>query len=166
MIEKVISGGQVGADLGGLAAAHSLSIQTGGWVPKGFKTKYGARPELSKLGLIEHTSDQYAPRTFANVKDSDGTIRLAYDFNSRGELLTLKAIDSYKKPHFDIDLNDKEFVFFVTDWIKDNNIKILNIAGNAGSTRVESNRIFIEVRDYLTNVLRVFTPKETERNAN
>jgi hypothetical protein len=39
LVTKVISGGQSGADLGGLRAAKVLGIQTGGSMPKGFLTR-------------------------------------------------------------------------------------------------------------------------------
>ena len=36
---KIISGGQTGADMGGLLAAKDLGIRTGGWMPKGWLTE-------------------------------------------------------------------------------------------------------------------------------
>jgi hypothetical protein len=36
MLEKVVSGGQTGADQGGLRAARLAGIPTGGWAPKGW----------------------------------------------------------------------------------------------------------------------------------
>lgn len=54
MIEKVISGGQDGADQAGLYAAQILSIPTGGWAAKNFMTESGPRPDLAELfGLID-----------------------------------------------------------------------------------------------------------------
>lgn len=92
-IERVISGGQTGADQGGLVAAKSLGIPTGGFLPKGCTTLDGPRPDLlMAYGLEEHESSEYPPRTYANVQASAGTIRFAADFNSAGERCTLKAI--------------------------------------------------------------------------
>jgi len=154
MLKKVVSGGQRGADQGGLAAAKDMGLETGGWVPKGWITLNGSNPTLSKLGLMEHSSSKYPPRTYSNVKDSDGTIRLAYDFGTPGELCTLKAIEFYNKPHFDIDLKDMPSVIEVFDWIDTNQIKILNIAGNAGKTKDEGTFIFNQVREYLNKVFK------------
>ena len=156
---KIISGGQRGADQGGLAAAKDLGLETGGWAPKGFITKNGPMVALAKLGLVEHSSPKYSPRTYANVKDSDGTIRLAYDFNSAGERCTLKAIQFYEKPYYDVNLSDPDFVFDVSDWITKNGIEVLNIAGNAGKTKQEGTFIFNQVRFYLGNVLKTFKEK-------
>jgi len=149
-----ISGGQRGSDAGGLAAAYDNKLPTGGTVPNGWITLNGPNPALSKLGCVEHTSSKYAPRTYSNVKDSNGTIRLAYDFNTPGEICTKKAIDYYNKPYFDIDLKDPTFIFDVTKWIDDNKIVVLNCAGNAGRTKEEGNLIFQQVREYLGCIFR------------
>lgn len=152
----IISGGQRGADQAGLVAAHDMGLLTGGWAPLGWKTKNGPNPKLALLGMLEHTSEKYKPRTFANVKTSDATIRMAYDFSSPGERCTLRAIGYYQKPYLDIDLNDLPFVFDVVDWIIENNVKVLNIAGNAGGNKGEGSKIFNKCRSYLQSVFRAF----------
>lgn len=136
MIKKIISGGQTGADQGGLKAAKRFGIETGGHCPKGGLTEDGNNSNLMKVfGLIETTSDKYPARTFENAKNSDGTIRFAHDFNSRGELLTLKAINQYNKPYIDVNVSANQTTpKMVADWIVANNISILNVAGNREST--------------------------------
>ena len=42
MIKKIISGGQSGADLAGLKAAIKLGIETGGFIPKNYRTENGS----------------------------------------------------------------------------------------------------------------------------
>jgi hypothetical protein len=153
MIERIISGGQYGADIGGLAAAYDLKIQTGGIAPLGYKTIYGKNLRLKQLGLVESKSSNYRIRTFENVKMSDGTIRFAYNFKSPGEICTLNAIKIFKKPHLDIHLDKLPEVETVTDWLNQYEIKILNVAGNAGENKKESEVIFNKVRDYLKLVL-------------
>ena len=155
-LTTVFSGGQRGADQAGLAAAKDNGLITGGWIPKGWITLNGAMPALSKLGCLEHNSSKYSPRTYQNVKDSDGTIRLAYSFTSPGERCTKKAIGYYEKPSFDVDLKDPPFLFDIIDWIDQNDIKILNVAGNAGHSKEEGTRIFQEVRHYLKAVFRAY----------
>lgn len=150
----IISGGQRGVDSSALAAAYDSKIPTGGWVPKGWMTLNGPNPVLSKLGCIEHTSSKYANRTYSNVRDSSGTLRLAYDFNTPGEICTLKAVHFYNKPWLDVDLSDLTFIFDVTDWIDKNGIKVLNIAGNAGKTKEEGTLIFQITRQYLGNIFK------------
>ena len=41
---KVCSGGQTGADLGGLIAAKQAGLETFGWMPPGFLTEFGPKP--------------------------------------------------------------------------------------------------------------------------
>jgi hypothetical protein len=160
MIKKLISGGQRGADQAGLAVGVDLGIETGGTAPLGYRTKNGDNPKLAKLGLVESPTRNYATRTFDNAKDSDGTMRFAYNFFSAGEVLTLKAIRQYKKPFFDVNLADIEnkevFIFDVLDWFKENNIEVLNVAGNAGETQEEASKIFKLVRDMLSHFIKKY----------
>jgi len=135
----VMSGGQIGADIAGLRAAKALGLATGGWATKGFKIRGGRNPELASIyGLREHQSEQYPPRTQANVRDSDGTIRLAHDFSSRGELCTIKAVRDYGRPCFDVLIKKNDDGYYIdkdpedaAGWLRRNNIQRLNIAGNA-----------------------------------
>lgn len=139
MINKVISGGQTGADISAVIVAKKYGLETGGWMPKGFITQAGPRPDYAKIyGMQEHSSPKYAPRTYANVKDSDGTLRIAGDLYSAGEICTMKAIEQYKKPHFDISLVEvapwKERAESVLTWLAENDILVLNVAGNTEKT--------------------------------
>lgn len=164
MVTKVISGGQVGADQGGLAAAKDLGLETGGWAPAGYRTLYGNRPELKLLGVKEHISSQYPPRTYTNARDSDATIRLAYDFGSAGEICTMRAIEQYSKPHIDVNLGDLRLCFEVADWMLENNVQILNVAGNAGKNKQDSTKIFKLVRNYMVSVLKACTLPNSENS--
>ena len=135
MIKKVISGGQTGADQAGLRAAKSIGLETGGMVPLGCLTESGSNPHLiTVFNMHESKSSKYPPRTYDNVKNSTGTIRFAYNFNSNGEKLTLKAILSYQRPYFDVDVTNLPPVSYVVDWLKANQIEILNVSGNREST--------------------------------
>jgi len=72
LITKFISGGQTGADRGGLDAAIHCDLPHGGWCPKGRKTEDGAIPVESHLN--EMLAPAYLPRPPANVIDSDVTV--------------------------------------------------------------------------------------------
>jgi hypothetical protein len=135
MIELICSGGQTGADFGGLEAALQFGIPTGGWVPKGYRTENGPNLELKKLGLKETETNSYVPRTKLNIRDSDGTIRFATNWKSRGEICTLRGIKEYKKPYIDVDprRSFSHQLQDVVNWIKENNIRTLNVAGNRES---------------------------------
>lgn len=87
MLRKVISGAQSGADIAGLEIAKRFGYETGGTMPFGYKTLDGCKPEYKSLyGVSAHPSSSYVPRTRKNVLESDGTIRLAYNFSSKGEI--------------------------------------------------------------------------------
>ena len=135
MLRKVISGAQSGADIAGLETAKRFGYETGGTMPFGYKTLDGCKPEYKLLyGVSAHPSSSYVPRTRKNVLESDGTIRLAYNFSSKGEICTLRAIEDHKKPHFDVDLFDPPPISSVTNWISCHRIAVLNVAGNAEQT--------------------------------
>jgi hypothetical protein len=51
--EGVISGGQTGADQGGLRAARACGIPTWGWAPRDWLTEAGPAPWLEEWGLAE-----------------------------------------------------------------------------------------------------------------
>lgn len=141
-------GGQTGADEAGLVVARRFGLETGGTMPRGWKTLTGPRPEFARLyGLTEHTSEDYVPRTYQNAKDGDGTVRLAGTFESRGEVCTLKAIQQYGKPHFDVDLSDPPPVNNFLNWLDEHGIEVLNVAGNAEQTYAGS---FVRSVNYLT----------------
>lgn len=134
-LKKCISGGQCGVDLVGVYIAKKYGYEVGGTMPKGFITQFGNKPEYAQLyNMVEHKSSSYVPRTYDNVKNSDGTIRIAYNFNSPGEICTLKAIHQYKKPYIDVDLNNPIPPSDIIKWLDVNQIETLNIAGNSEKT--------------------------------
>lgn len=136
---KVISGGQIGADLAGLKAAKALGLETGGWCPKGWRQQPGPCPELGTVyGLREHSSSKYPPRTYLNVRESDATIRLATNFSSPGERCTMRAIEYHRKRFFDVPFTRENDTFVtsvnpaeVRDWLFRHRVGVLNVAGNA-----------------------------------
>jgi hypothetical protein len=134
-LERVISGGQTGADRAALAAAKAAGIPTGGWMPKGFRAQDGPRPELAELyGVREHSSDRYPPRTALNVKESDATLRFATDWESPGEALTLAMCERYGRPHLDVTPGGPLTPADAAAWLVANRVRTLNVAGNTERT--------------------------------
>lgn len=70
--EKIISGGQTGADRGALDACLILGVPHGGYCPLGRKSEDGEIPPAYML--IECKSSNYLVRTELNVKESDATV--------------------------------------------------------------------------------------------
>jgi hypothetical protein len=102
MITKIISGGQTGADRGGLDAAIHCDWPHGGWCPKGRKAEDGAIPV--KYHLTEMSSAEYLPRTQANVVDSDATIIFSYGSLFGGSLESATYAHELEKPYHQVDL--------------------------------------------------------------
>ena len=147
---KIISGGQTGADQAGLIAGKALLLDTGGTMPKGFRTLDGPRKNFAGFfGMTESPHASYAIRTANNVWDSNGTIRFATDWDSPGEYCTKKWISEYGKPSIDVDMRAPRDPQDVRDWLVENKIKILNVAGNSERT---SPGIEIRVTKYLQEV--------------
>lgn len=131
---KIQSGAQTGADVAGLDAGLALGFETGGCMPKGFRTLEGPRPDyVQKYGVKEHHQSAYPGRTFLNVKESDATLRFARYFESPGELCTMKAIKQYDKPWYDVHFGTYDYDE-VRAWLKKHDVKVLNIAGNSEQT--------------------------------
>ena len=162
-MQKIISGGQTGADQAGLRAAKFLGIPTGGWLPKDCMTLDGPRPDLIDLySMREHTGG-YAARTEANVRDADGTIRIAEFFSSPGEKRTKRAIKWFNKVWFDVDVKNPPDPEKVRTWLKENNIAVLNVAGNAEQT---SPGIGDFAYRFLLTVFSSENPSVTDKNDN
>jgi len=137
-VEEVHSGGQTGGDQGGLGAAYHLGLRTGGWAPKGYLTENGPNMVLRNLGLREHESPTYPPRTKLNVEDTDGTLIFG-SVNSPGCRLTKRFTDELKRPLIiqawaSGDPVPFEFeVAAFREWLVRHEITVLNVAGNRES---------------------------------
>lgn len=128
VLKKIISGGQTGADYGGLLAAKQLNLETGGYAPKEFMTEDGPRPELHLVYGLKEFNGSYHDRTVKNVYESTGTAIFATDLNSPGTRLTIKTCHIYKRPLIINPTSETLKQFCIT-----NNIETLNIAGNRHS---------------------------------
>jgi len=146
-VQKIVSGGQTGADTGALIAARDLGVSTGGHAPRGFLTENGCRRDyLKSFGLSECSegdsfAEKYRARTKMNIIDSDGTLIIG-DPNSPGSKLTHNTTLTEKKPlatfYFTSLENTKNVdwtqkIAQVAQWMIDNKIQILNVAGNRES---------------------------------
>lgn len=96
MLQKIISGGQTGADQAGLDVAIKHNILHGGAIPKGRMAEDGVLPE--KYNLIEMTTKSYPKRIEKNVVDSDGTVIFTHGKLTGGSLLTRKKAVEHDKP--------------------------------------------------------------------
>jgi len=127
VLEKIVSGGQTGVDRAALDAALVLSVPCGGWCPKGRLAEDGAI--AIRYPLTETYSAKYPYRTACNVRDSDATLILARGKPTGGTALTVSLADSYRKPVWVVDLTQALAVKPVVEWINQQSVQILNVAG-------------------------------------
>jgi hypothetical protein len=176
VIEKIISGGQTGADQAGLRAAKRFGIPTGGWAPRGWLVEkpgggHGSNPSLRDYGLIEcpapcgekppymqnweWTAKCYKARTAFNAEAGDATVW--FDFagpsaDSRGYWATRSRVPicrpfvTIERPSISIPPNE-----FVEKWGAKLN-GVINIAGNRES---KSPGVGAWVELYLAEVFRL-----------
>jgi hypothetical protein len=137
VVERVISGGQTGADQAGLRAARAFGIPTGGFAPKGWlvESDDGRRnvpaPWLADYGLVECDEPGYAARTRANVLAADATLWFG-DWHSPGGRATLDACRLNSKP-FLIVFQGVTQPSQVAAWLAENRVRVLNVAGSRES---------------------------------
>lgn len=147
----VVTGGQTGVDRAALDTALSLLLPVRGWCPKGRLAEDG---KISSVyPLQETTSTDYAVRTEWNVRDSDGTLVLAYGSLEGGTKLTADLAHKYERPVLIIDVlsfNENDVARFWS-WIGAHNIRILNVAGPRESSR--PGVIYNRARDVLKHLL-------------
>lgn len=134
-LEKLVSGGQTGADRAALDVANQLGIETGGWVPHGRRAEDGKIPARYS-GLVETETEAYEHRTALNVRDADATLILHYGPPAAGTALTLKLATASSRPHLAIDLDkisEAEAAEQIRSWLAASPIRVLNVAGPRAS---------------------------------
>lgn len=134
---KIISGGQTGIDRLGLEIGKELGLETGGTTTPGYYTENGPDTSLQEFGVTEIAPELqagrkgkefYLPRTEQNVINSDGTVYFSTDEDSAGRIATQRFAKAHNKP-FLLNPTSQE----LAQWLVDNNIGALNVAGNRGS---------------------------------
>jgi hypothetical protein len=128
LIKKIISGGQTGVDRAALDVARNLKISYGGWCPK---DRWAEDAPISEnyQNMIETPSSKPEQRTEWNARDSDGTLIILKDVPIGGTQYTIEMAQKYNKPYLIFDLSKNQKLEEVIEWIKNNNIQKLNIAG-------------------------------------
>lgn len=144
-ITKIISGGQTGADQGGLEAGKALGILIGGTAPQGWKTERGPMRELlSNYGLTEASIPGYPFRTKMNVLNSDATVVFG-QIGEAGSKLTCDLCVKLGKPWM-VNPTTTNLLELI-EWHK---VRVLNVAGNRES---KNPGIQERVKEFLLEVL-------------
>ena len=136
--ERIISGGQTGADRAALdfAARPYSHYLHGGWAPQGREAEDGCIP--LKYQLTELPAGGYRQRTRRNVEDSDGTLIVNLGELDGGTLATKIFAEKAGKPHYVAQVDDgatDEMAASVLAWLRAHHIKTLNVAGPRESKR-------------------------------
>ena len=129
MLQKIVSGGQTGADRAALDAALQSDFPCGGFCPKDRQAEDGPIADIYPLSEIE---GGYRQRTWQNVLQSDATVIFFLKEASGGTLLTIKYSQTHRKPHLLIDTSKesiKEAAARIDEFIHKHSISTLNIAG-------------------------------------
>jgi hypothetical protein len=130
MLEKIITGAQTGADQAAWRVAQAFGVQTGGWMPRGFLTADGPRPEIAQQhGAAEMPTESYSARTEQNVRESDATLWFGETATS-GAQATVGACRSFGKPCMLIYPAASFEPEHVSQWTAECQIRTLNVAGN------------------------------------
>jgi hypothetical protein len=136
ILQKIISGGQTGADRAALDAAIDEDFPYGGWCPRGRRSEDGKIPDRYKLR--EAPTEDYAWRTEKNVLDSSGTV-IFLDGSMNGEpgcVLTASLANRHQKPVRIVNfaVRTAEAALPMTlDFLRVDRIVVLNVAGPRAS---------------------------------
>ncbi len=133
-VEKIVSGGQTGADRAGLDWALKHGVPHGGWCPRGRKAEDG--PIDARYALTETAESRYHFRTRLNVEESDATVifSLAAEL-SGGSALTREFAENLGKPSLHLSGEaTRDPAMALRRFLVENSAHVLNIAGPRAST--------------------------------
>ena len=133
MLEQIVSGGQSGVDRAALDFAMESGIAHGGWCPLGRVAEDGTIGQ--RYQLRETDSRDYAVRTERNVIDSTATLIIHRGTLTGGTLLTARLAKKWKKPTLKLDVQGMVFPESFQDWLVQNEITVLNVAGPRESSQ-------------------------------
>lgn len=151
LLDKIVSGGQTGADRAALNTAIKFNVPHGGWITKGRRTESGPLPDL--YNLKEMDTRDYPARTQQNILDSDGTVIIARGPLAGGSALTYAFALETGKLVCKINLLEQdifEAAFILHASLLDQDIRVLNIAGPRAS---HDPNIYYDVKAILSAVL-------------
>ncbi|HEV8097268.1 MAG TPA: putative molybdenum carrier protein [Burkholderiales bacterium] len=130
--ERIVSGGQTGADRAALDWAIGRGIPHGGWCPRGRRAEDGRIDR--RYALRETPSHDYQQRTRWNVRDSDGTLIFSRTAElSGGSAYAARCAERMARPwqHVHPGADDAASI---RSFLEQHRIRTLNIAGPRVST--------------------------------
>ncbi|MBV0932026.1 putative molybdenum carrier protein [Marinobacterium weihaiense] len=128
-LQKIISGGQTGADRAGLDAAMVAGMAVGGHCPAGRAAEDGVIPGRYPLTEIEAG---YRQRTRLNVEAADANCIIYHGMPQGGTALALSSCLKKGKPFKLIDMSmitHESAAVSLLEFVCDNRVGCLNVAG-------------------------------------
>tara|TARA_R110002096_G_scaffold200639_13_gene384755 strand:+ start:9474 stop:9956 length:483 start_codon:yes stop_codon:yes gene_type:complete len=146
-LEKIVSGGQTGADRAGLDWAIANALPHGGWCPQGRRAEDG--PISAQYDLTETAESRYHIRTRLNVQDSDGTVifGLAPELTG-GSALTREFAEQLRKPWIHLSRSaTKDPAMALRRFLIEHTVHTLNVAGPRASTEFGIAEFTLQILD-------------------
>lgn len=145
MVERIVSGGQTGADRAALDVAIRQGVAHGGWCPRGRRAEDGPIP--ARYGLTETPSEGYVQRTEWNVRDADGTVVLTLGPDvTGGSLETIAFAKRHGKPYLHLSRDwHPGAPGLLRRFVAAHGIRTLNVAGSRESKEPGLHRWAMEV---------------------
>jgi hypothetical protein len=132
-LKRIVSGGQTGAAQAGWRAARARRIPTDGWMPLGFLTEDGPRPEFAGLyGAVELPTVDDPTRTRRNAMEASATIWFG-SLASAEASVTHRACLDFGRFCYDV-VEDRDRPSDVVRWLAASRVSSLNVAGNSESS--------------------------------
>ena len=130
-LERIVSGGQTGADRAALDWAIAHRMEHGGWCPRGRRAEDGRIARLYQLR--ETPSHDYAQRTRWNVRDSDGTLIFSRSPElSGGSAYTARCAERLGRPWQHVHPG-ADSTASVVAFLEHGRVRTLNVAGPRAS---------------------------------
>ena len=130
-ILRVISGGQTGADMGGLRAAKAWGFEIGGYLPEDGRNEDGPVPEEFSKHMIKLPGAGYRERTIKNIETSDITLLFVQDPKRMGFGSQLTYNQAKKRQKLYV-MNGVTPSLLAAAW--QDRWEVVNVAGNRESS--------------------------------
>ena len=126
IIKHIISGGQSGVDRSALDFSIQYNLPYSGYCPKNRWAEDGKIAPEYKLTETKESEPEF--RTLQNIIHSDGSL-VIYNIIDKGIQTTIRLAQQYSKPFFILKLNQEINIIEFRNWLKENKINRLNVAG-------------------------------------
>ncbi len=146
-LEKIMSGGQTGADRAALDWAIANGMPHGGWCPAGRRAEDGVIHD--RYLLNETPSKDYQQRTKWNVRDSDGTLIISLRTQLEGgSKATQEIADRLGRPCLHVHPGNAESAV-ICEFVEQHGIRVLNVAGPRESSQPGIGKFVFEVLSHV-----------------